>query len=115
MDTPKNSKSQYAKSASKAGRSRVYDKIPRQPAQVLSALAMGQLVTGCFTTTSLKSVPFPPTPYLSLRVYRSNEAHEATGLHRNHGRQLPDGEAEPRPDHGGAAGSDTRGVGPPVK
>ncbi len=53
MDTWTNSELQHAKSASKAGGSRVYGKIPRQPAQVLSALAMRPLVTGGFPRPSL--------------------------------------------------------------
>ena len=63
MDTRKNSKLQHAKSASKAGGSRVYGKIPRQSAQVLSALAMEPLVTNCFQRPSLKSVPFGSDPF----------------------------------------------------
>ena len=63
MDTRKNRKLQQAKAVSKAGGSRVYEKIPRQSTQALSALAMGPLVTGYFHEPSLKSVPFGSDPF----------------------------------------------------
>jgi hypothetical protein len=58
METQKNSELQREKAASWATGSRVYGKIRLQPARILSALAMGPLVTDCSDGPSLKSVPF---------------------------------------------------------
>jgi hypothetical protein len=69
MDVRKNNELHREESASKAGGSRSYGKIPRQTPQFLSGLAMGYLVTACFTQPSLKSVPFWSDPgFLEARA-----------------------------------------------
>ena len=63
VDTQKNSELQRERSASTAAGLRLHGKILRQPAQVLSTLAMGPLITDCFRLGSLKSVPFRLAPF----------------------------------------------------
>jgi len=69
MDIRKNSQLQCDGAASTAVGFRLHGKIPRQPAQIFSTLAVRAFVTCCFHDASLKSVPFWSVPEYSLCTF----------------------------------------------